>query len=160
MRPRLWCPLEDGAKKASDELKNALDKVPGLFGTTSVTEQDMKDTKLGIYQDKADEYLRQFEDEVKNGKDWANVSLEEVRAGLEAGTTAEQTLELLKRAMNDSSLYSAAENIPIFINEEAVKHAQELQAKSEEGRKNIYDYFGVQINEAVNDATGGGGPDW
>lgn len=154
--------LEDGAKKASDALKNALDKVPGLFSTTSVTEQDVKDTEMGIYKEKADEYLRRLRDEVVNGKQWEDVSIEEARAGLEragleVGNTAEQTLALLEKAMNDSSLYSAAENIPIFINEEAVKYAQDLQNKSEQGRKNIYEYFGVQVDEAVSAATGGGG---
>lgn len=154
--------LEDGAKKANQELKSALDKVPGLFSTTQVTEQDMKDAEMGIYKEKADEYLRRLRDEVQNGKQWEDVSIEEARAGLEragleVGDTAEQTLALLEKAMNDSSLYSAAENIPIFINEEAVKYAQDLQNKSEQGRKNIYEYFGVQVDEAVGAATGGGG---
>lgn len=154
--------LENGAKKAAQELKGALDKVPGLFSTTQVTEQDMKDSKLGIYQEKADEYLRRLRDEVENGKDWEGVSLEEARAGLEragleAGATAEATLAMLERSINDQSLFAAAENIPIFINEEAVKQALELQKKSEEGRNNVYKYFGVQIDEAVDAATGGGG---
>lgn len=154
--------LEDGAKKANQELKSALDKVPGLFSTTQVTEQDMNDAKMGVYQEKADEYLRRLRDEVQNGRDWEDVSIEEARAGLEragleVGATAEQTLILLERAMNDQSLYSAVENIPIFINEEAVKEFQELQKKSEEGRKNVYAYFGVQVDEAVTAATGGGG---
>jgi hypothetical protein len=154
--------LEDGAKKASQELRSALDKVPGLFSASQVTEQDMKDTELGVYQEKADEYLRRLRDEVQNGNDWEDVSLEEARAGLEragleVGSTAEQTVALLEKAINDSSLYSAVENIPIFINEEAVKFTQELQSKSEQGRKNIYEYFGIQVDEAVGAATGGGG---
>jgi hypothetical protein len=61
--------LEDGAKKANQELKSALDKVPGLFSASQVTEQDMKDTELGVYQEKADEYLRRLRDEVQNGND-------------------------------------------------------------------------------------------
>ncbi len=154
--------LEDGAKKANQELRSALDKVPGLFSASQVTEQDMKDTELGVYQEKADEYLRRLRDEVQNGNDWEDVSLEEARAGLEragleVGSTAEQTVALLEKAINDSSLYSAVENIPIFINEEAVKFTQELQSKSEEGRKNIYEYFGLVTDEAVSAATGGGG---
>jgi hypothetical protein len=154
--------LEDGAKKANQELKSALDKVPGLFSASQVTEQDMKDTELGVYQEKADEYLRRLRDEVQNGNDWEDVSLEEARAGLEragleVGSTAEQTVAFLEKAINDSSLYSAVENIPIFINEEAVKFTQELQSKSEQGRKNIYEYFGIQVDEAVGAATGGGG---
>jgi hypothetical protein len=154
--------LEDGAKRASQELRSALDKVPGLFSASQVTEQDMKDTELGVYQEKADEYLRRLRDEVQNGNDWEDVSLEEARAGLEragleVGSTAEQTVALLEKAINDSSLYSAVENIPIFINEEAVKFTQELQSKSEEGRKNIYEYFGLVTDEAVSAATGGGG---
>lgn len=154
--------LEDGAKKASQELKSALQGVEGLFGASKVTQEDMDAAKAGTYKDKADEYLRRFRDEVENGKDWADVSLEQVRAGLEkagldAGTTAKETLANFEQSINDSSLFSAAENIPIFINEKAVKYALALQEKSAQGEKNIFEYFGVKVDEAVSASTGGGG---
>lgn len=154
--------LEDGAKKASDQLKNALDKVPGLFSPTSVTEQDMKAAKGGFYTDKADEYLRRLRDEVENGTDWANVSIEEAAQAIESigvnvAATNEGVLAQFEELWANQALFSNEDNISKFINEEAVKAAQDLQKKSEEGRNNIYAHFGVVIDDAVSAATGGGG---
>jgi len=154
--------LEDGAKKAAQELKGALDKVPGLFSSTDVTEKDMKDAKLGIYQDKADEKLRRLKDEVLNGKDWADVSIEDARAsieklGIQAANTKEGVLAQFEELWNSQALWADMSNIEQWINKGAVEQQMMLQEKSEEGRNNIYKFFGVQIDEATSAATGGGG---
>lgn len=154
--------LEDGAKKASDTLKNALDKVPGLFSTTDVTEKDMKDAKMGIYADKADEKLRRLRDEVKNGKDWADVSIEDAKAsieklGIQAANTKEGILSQFEDLWNSQALWADMSNIEQWIDKGAVEQQMMLQQKSEEGRNNIYKFFGVQIDEATSAATGGGG---
>lgn len=153
--------LEDGAKKAAQELKSALDKVPGLFSATQVTEQDMKDTKLGIYQDKADEKLRRLRDEVLNGVDWADVSIEDAKAaieriGVQAADTKEGILQQFENLWNSQALFADMANVEQWIDKAAVEAQLDLQKKSEEGRNNIYKYFGVQIDEAVTAATGGG----
>lgn len=154
--------LEDGAKKAAQELKTALDKVPGLFSSTDVTEKDMKDAKLGIYQDKADEKLRRLKDEVLNGKDWADVSIEDAKAsieklGIQAANTKEGILSQFEDLWNSQALWADMSNIEQWINKGAVEQQMMLQQKSEEGRNNIYKFFGVQIDEATSAATGGGG---
>lgn len=154
--------LEDGAKKASDTLKNALDKVPGLFSTTDVTEKDMKDAGMGIYADKADEKLRRLRDEVENDKDWADVSIEDAKAsieklGIKAANTKEGILSQFEDLWNSQALWADMSNIEQWIDKGAVEQQMVLQQKSEEGRNNIYKFFGVQIDEATSAATGGGG---
>lgn len=154
--------LEDGAKKASQELKAALDKIPGLFSTTNVTQEDMDAAKGGFYQDKVDEKLRRLRDEVKNGVDWADVSIEDAKAsiesiGVDAASTKEGILAQFEQLWNNQALWSNEENIAKWIDEGAVQAAQDLQKKSEEGRNNIYKHFGVIIEDATAAATGGGG---
>lgn len=155
--------LERGAKKAAKELEDGLRKIPGLFSTTDVTEQDMKDAELGIYADKVDEYLRRLRDEVENSVDWMNVSVGEAAAGLQRigvdteGLSDEAIVELFERAWNNQSLWSAAENIGIFVNEAAIKEQQALQEKMAEGERNLLEHLGVRVDEAVDVATSGGG---
>lgn len=154
--------LEDGAKKAMQELEAGLRKVPGLFSTTSVTEDDMDATKGGYYTDKADEYLRRLRDEVTNGVDWADVSIEEAKAAIEsigvnAASTKEGILKQFEELWNSQALWANPENIGKFINEEAVQMALDLQEKSKQGEKNILEHFGVVIDEAVDAVVGGGG---
>lgn len=153
--------LEQAAKKAAQELENALKSVPGLFGTTQVTEEDMKKAELGNYTEKADEYLRRLRDEVENGTDWADVSIEDAKAALErvgikAGDSAKAILDAFSTAWEDSSLFSDKANLS-FINEEAVKLQQDLAEKRKQGEKNILEHFGVVVDEAIDAATGGGG---
>jgi len=156
--------LEKGAKKASQELISALKGVEGLFSASQVTEDDMK---LGSdYTDKADEYLRRLRDEVINGVDWADVSIEEAKAAIEgigvnAAQTKEGILAQFEQLWNNQALFSDAANIDKFINDEAVQQALDLQEKSAQGEKNILAHFGVVVDEAVDaviaGASGGGG---
>jgi len=156
--------LEKGAKKASQELISALKGVEGLFSASQVTEGDMK--LGGDYTDKADEYLRRLRDEVLNGVDWADVSIEEAKAAIEgigvnAAQTKEGILEQFEQLWNNQALFSDAANIDKFINDEAVQQALDLQEKSAQGEKNILAHFGVVVDEAVDaviaGASGGGG---
>lgn len=153
--------LESGAKKAARELQSALQGVEGLFDPSQVSDEDMKRSKLGIYGDKADEYLRRLRDEVENGKDWADVSIEDAKAALErigvvAGDTSKAILQQFEDAWASSALFSDKANLS-FINKEAVQLQLDLQKKSEEGEKNIFEYFGIKVDEAVDAVTSGGG---
>jgi len=156
--------LEKGAKKASQELISALKGTEGLFSASQVTEGDMK--LGGDYNDKADEYLRRLRDEVINGVDWADVSIEEAKAAIEgigvnAAQTKEGILAQFEQLWNNQALFSDAANIDKFINDEAVQQALDLQEKSAQGEKNILAHFGVVVDEAVDaviaGASGGGG---
>lgn len=159
--------LEDGAKKAANELKSALGKVPGLFGRTQVTEQDMKFSKAGVYQDKADEYLRRLQAEVEQGKDlFADVSIADARQsltdlGVRVAEDNQVAFEQFVEAYESGLLFADPANIEKYINKDAVERELELQKKAQEGKDNIYKAFGVAIDDAVGSAvagiSGGGG---
>jgi len=151
--------LETAAKKAADELKSALKSVPGLFGRSSVTKEQMDLASQGVPQNFADDYLRRLQDEVFNNKDWADVSIEEAKAGLaKIGITASENnkaaFEQFAQAWESSALFADKSNLD-FINQEAVKLQLDLQEKSKQGQANIYELFGVAVDEAVDAVASG-----
>lgn len=135
----------DSAQRASDglrELESALGKIPGLFGTTEVTDEDLA---LGDgYQNKADEYLRRLRDEVQNGKDWEGVDIGDAAAalGLDPAMAAEEILNAFQAAWEDSSLFANPENMK-FIDMEAVQRSLERQQDAAQGEKNLKALFGI-----------------
>jgi hypothetical protein len=157
--------LVDGAKAAATELRSALQSVPGLFGRSPVTAEQMKQGAAGVPQNFADDYLRRLEDEVFNKHDWADVSIEEAKAALEkvgisASGDAKTTFDQFAQAWESSVLFSDKANLN-FINQEAVKLAQSLEEKAKQGQANIFELFGVAVDEAVSAVgagiSGGGG---
>lgn len=151
--------LESAAKKAADELKSALKSVPGLFGRSSVTKEQMDLASQGVPQNFADDYLRRLQDEVFNNKDWADVSIEEAKAALaKIGVTASDNnkaaFEQFAQAWESSALFADKENLS-FINQEAVKLQLDLQEKAKQGQANIYELFGIAVDEAVESVAGG-----
>lgn len=152
--------LEKGAKQARQELESALKKVPGLFGRSQVTEKDMRFSEAGVYQDNADEYLRRLEDEVKNGVDWADVSIEDAKQalrdlGVQVADDNKIAFEQFADAYESGLLFFDPENIKKFIDEEAVKRNLDLQEKARIGQENILAAFGAGIDGAVAAATTG-----
>lgn len=151
--------LESAAKKAADELKSALKSVPGLFGRSPVTKEQIDLAKQGVPQNFADDYLRRLEDEVFNNKDWADVSIEEAKAALaKIGITASENnkaaFEQFAQAWDSSALFADKENLS-FINQEAVKLQLDLQEKAKQGQANIYELFGIAVDEAVESIGSG-----
>jgi hypothetical protein len=155
--------LEDGAKKASRELKSALGKVEGLFGRSAVTEKDMLLSKGGVYQDKADEYLRRLQAEVEQNKDlFADVDIETAKQslrdlGVQVADDQKIAFEQFADAWESGLLFFDPANVEKYIDKAAVERELELQKKAEEGKNNIYKAFGVVIDEAVDAVTGGAG---
>jgi len=141
---RTGAAFEETAAKVNKTFESALSSVPGLFGSSQVTAQDMELSKYGAYQEKADEWLRQLEDEVKNGKDWAGVDIKDAaeRAGIDPNLPKDIIFELVKQAWNDSSLFADAKNLDL-INQDAVKAAIEQQQKEMQGQANIKALFGI-----------------
>jgi hypothetical protein len=156
--------LERAAKKAADELKSALKSVPGLFGRSPITKEQIDLANQGVPQNFADDYLRRLQDEVFNDKDWADVSIEEAKAALaKIGITASENnkaaFEQFAQAWDSSALFADKENLK-FINQEAVKLQLDLQEKAKQGQANIYELFGIAVEEAVDSVAsgiGGGG---
>jgi hypothetical protein len=108
---RTGAAFEKTAASVNKTFESALQSVPGLFGTSQVTGEDMRKAQLGIYQPKADEYLRQLSDEVQNGKDWgAGVDIKDAakRAGIDPNLPNDIILELVKEAWNNSFEVSLA----------------------------------------------------
>lgn len=132
----------------SPNLESMLAQIPGLFGTSAVTAEDMA---LGEgYQNKADEYLRRLRDEVQNGKDWEGVDIKDAAAalGMNPEAAAEDILNAFQAAWQNQSLFANAENLK-FIDMEAVQANIEQQLAQAEGEKNLKALFGIGTAEDV-----------
>ena len=144
----------------SDSMKDLeanLRKVPGLFGSSQVTEQQMKMGALGIPQNFADDWLRRLTDEVVNGVNWEGVDIKDaaLRAGLDPALPAEAILELVTQKWNDKSLFANPANLDL-INQDAVKAALEAQAQQAAGEQNLLGLFGVTPEQARTAGTATG----
>lgn len=142
--------------KTADWLKSALQKVPGLFSPSSVTAEDMRDAELGIYKPKADEYLRQARDEIKNGVDWANVDVADMASaiGMDPNLPAEIILKLFEEAWANQSLWANPANIEKFINKDAVQAQLAEQMAQEAGKSNLLAFFGIDEEKAQSEVAG------
>lgn len=143
--------LEESAKmlkSATTEFGRMLQNVPGLFGTSKVTDEQMKLAELGVPQDFADNYLRRLTDEVMNGVDWEGVDIKDaaMRAGIDPNLPAEAILQMFRGAWEDSSLFSDPNNLDL-INQDAVKSAMQRQADSQMGKANLAELFGIPPEE-------------
>lgn len=153
----------DAAKGTARDWKNAiqgaLGKVPGLFGTSEVTDRQMKLAAAGVPQNFADDYLRRLTDEVLNGKDWAGVDIKDAakRAGIDPNLPNEIILDLVKEAWSNGSFFANKENLGL-INTDAVKANLEQQQKEMQGKQNLMAMFGLADpnNQAQIDALGQG----
>jgi len=133
--------LGDLAGKAGDlagKFQGILDKIPGLKGTSEVSEKQMEDAKLGIPQNFADDYLRRLTDEVLNGVDWAGVDIGDAaqRAGIDPNLPAQTILAMFKNAWADSSLFANPANLDL-INMDAVKAGLTQANNAQSGKANI-----------------------
>lgn len=155
---------ESAAKAAAREMESTLKSVPGLFGTTSVTQEDFDLQKLGLRTDTADEFLRRLRAEVETGQDlFPDVSLEKAKAALDriganvGDGSAEAIVKALDTAWKDSSLFSDIQNIEELINPQAVQNAIDQAAKAKQGQQNLLDYFGLESPEDAGGAVAGVG---
>lgn len=147
----------------SAEIESALKGVAGLFDTSDVTQADLDAAAAGDYLEKADEYLRQLRDEVRNGVDYAGVDIQDAakRLGIDPSAPAEEILRQFEEAWDSSSLFAGGQNLDL-INEEAVKREIDRQRQSKAGEQAIIDYFtglyGPDVAQAaVGGAVAGGG---
>lgn len=137
-------------ENAAKTLESALRKVPGLFGASEVTQQQLDLAKAGGSVNMADDYLRRLRDEVKNGKDWADVSIEGAKTALErigiaAGGSQEEILAQFEEAWSNSSLFADKANLDL-INQDAVRQQLQIQDKIKQGQQNILDLFGATVD--------------
>lgn len=157
--------MANAMKKAAQEFENTLKKIPGIFSRSQVTEGQLKLAKAGVPQNFADDFLRRLEDEIKNGVDWPDVSIEQAnealtRVGVQVTDDANATLQQIIDAWESGLLFSDKANLELF-NEDAAKAAFDLQEKVKTGQQNIIDYFsdlvGIQIDAVTGTPIVGGG---
>ena len=141
--------------ESTEAFRSALQNVPGLFGASEVTADQMRMAEMGIPQDFADNYLRRLTDEVINGVDWEGVDIGDAAqaAGIDPNLPAEAILELFKAAWNDSSLFSNPENLK-FIDQGAVKAAIQKQQDQLAGQMNILALFGIKDDSIATQVEG------
>jgi hypothetical protein len=136
--------MTSAAEKMAKEFESRLLQIEGLFGTTSVTAEDMTSAAGGYYTEKPDEWLRQLADEVVNKVDRPGVDIEDAkaRAGLSASVPAEAALAMIQQMWADSSLFAGGKNLDL-INKTAVDAALARQDASASGRDAIMALFGM-----------------
>jgi TP901 family phage tail tape measure protein len=141
--------------ESTEAFRSALQNVPGLFGTSNVTADQMNQAEMGIPQNFADNYLRRLTDEVVNGVDWEGVDIGEAAqaAGIDPNLPAEAILELFKSAWNDSSLFANPDNLK-FIDQSAVKATIQKQQDQLAGQMNILGLFGIKDENIASQVAG------
>lgn len=151
--------FEAAANAMVDEFKSALEQVPGLFGASSVTEEDMAAAAGGYYEEKADEWLRQLSDEVINKVDHPNTDIADAkrRAGLPENMPDEVALQRITSMWNDQSLFAGNKNLDL-INQDAARASFARQEASKSGRQAIYGLFGLPPDDAATAAMSGALP--
>lgn len=132
-----------------------LEKVPGLFGTSPVTQEQLDLAEMGVPQNFADNYLRRLKDEVLNNKDWEGVDIGSAASalGIDGGMDPKAILAQFEAAWKNSSLFSNPENLS-FIDVEAVQEYMKQQADAEKGKENLRALFGVGDNTEELKALG------
>jgi hypothetical protein len=151
-------------KRATEQMakdfESSLRAVPGLFGTTQVTEEDMAAAKAGAYQPKADEYVRRLADEVQQKKDlYPDVDIQDAarRAGISGSLPPEVILAQFKAKWENQSLFANSENLGL-INQDAVRRGLAEQEASKAGQQNLLKLFGkggAPASGALSGASGG-----
>ena len=146
---------EKTADEFSRQLESALRGIQGLFDPSAVTDEDIRLSELGLYQEKADEYLRRLRDEVNGGRDWDNVSVEDAakRLGLDPSQyNPQQIVELFEKAWADSSLFAGGDNLDL-INRDAVERELKRIESSKAGEQAILEYFGISTAQTGSAAV-------
>lgn len=149
--------FEAAAERAAAAFESSLKAVPGLFGTSSVTESQMKLAAAGVPQNFADDYLRRLSDEVlnKDAPDYADVDIYDAakRAGIDGSLPKEAILELFRAAWEDSSLFAGGANTDL-INQSAVQAELARGEKSAAGEEALKALFGIESDDVTSAAAG------
>ena len=149
--------FEAAAEAAAAAFESALRNVPGLFGTSEVTGEQMAGAAAGVPQEFADNYLRRLADEVAGAKDWEGIDIQDAarRAGVDPGLPKDIILQQVRGAWEDSSLFSGGRNTDLITNFgglDAIKANLTRQDASASGEQALTDFLAAQ---GLGPATGG-----
>lgn len=144
---------KDMAKAFEEELGKALN-IPGVLSPSTVTEQDMIDSKYGLYRENADEWLRQAKDELINGVNRENVDAGSIASmlGLEGGLPNEVLYGRLESAWADQSLFADPANLGLLNTDAIMSRYMDIK-KGEIGRQNLEDYIAKTLQISIGDAS-------
>jgi hypothetical protein len=152
------------ATDALGAFEGALNKIPGLFDTSEVTQEQLDAAAAGIPQNFADDFLRRAKDELigsmgPDGKmvttDWAEVDPAQIAAmlNLPKDLPGKVLYQALQAAWDDSSLFADPKNMEL-VNMDAALASIERSKKSAEGEANLRALFGLGEEETVTAVAG------
>lgn len=126
------------AEKTAQEFENAIRKVPGLFGTSPVTQSQMERAAAGIPQRFPDSFLREMEDQVLNGVP-RGINVQEVakQAGIDPSLPEKLITQMFREMWESSELFANPENISRFVDLDAAREAVAKQGREAQGEKNL-----------------------
>ncbi len=158
--------FEKAAEQTAQAFESALRKVPGLFGTSSVTGEQMAGAAAGVPQEFADNYLRRLADEVAGARDWEGIDIRDAaaRAGIDPNLPQDMILEQVRAAWSDSSLFAGGKNMDLitgFGGLDAIKANIARQDASASGEQSLIDFLagqGLGPAKAGDKATAAGLP--
>lgn len=129
-------------------IQGMLQSVPGLFGTSEMTAEQMERADLGLPNNFADNYLRRLTDEVMNGINWEGVDIQDAaaRIGMDPNAMPQAILSEFTRQWKTSELFANPQNLEL-IDKEAVKQALAQQQASQQGKLNIMSMFGLDVSQ-------------
>lgn len=154
--------LKIANENLADNLKDVsqfLQGVPGLFGASPVTQEQLDAAAAGIPQEFADDFVRQLAAEVKNGnQEFGNLLPQAVAAlekiGVTPGANPAAILAQIQETFASGRLFANAENLSL-INQEAVQKSVMEQQQAAQGQENIKSFFSALLGSGVTDLLGG-----
>lgn len=135
-------------RDAASELEHQLRSIPGLFGRSDVTQEQMQLAEWGLAQNFADDIRRRLMDEVMNGVDWEDIDPAALfaRAGIDPNLDPRAQMAIFNERWADSSLFADPDNLEL-LNASAIREAMHRQEMSRLGRRNILAMFGLGEDE-------------
>jgi hypothetical protein len=139
--------FEAAAKKMSDTFESKLNRIAGLTSPSEVTQEDMDLSKQGLYQPKADEYLRRLKAKANNptSKEFGDINFgDAARAvGMSGDADPKAIAAAFSQAWSTGALWADRGNVGKFLNLDAVQRDLGQQRQGEIGQRNLLDYLGM-----------------
>lgn len=142
---RAW---ERAAAETQAAFESAVRSVPGLFGTSQVTEGQMRMAEAGVPQRFADSFLREFEDQLLNNVD-RGIDVEAVarQAGIDPDLPADVMASMFRDMWESGRLFADPSNIERFIDFDAVQRSLEQQQQAAAGQENLMQAVSARFGE-------------
>ncbi len=140
------------AQAAIAEFDRAFQAIEGLTSPSQVTQEQLDAAKAGMPQNFADDYLRRLKDEVINGVDWADVSVQDAanRMGLDPGLDPKVILQQMEQKWANQELFAGGANLDL-VNWDAVRAGYKTQEDAKSGmdalRRRTAEELGIPLSD-------------